>query len=573
MCYRPPSPYLSTMSFIRRIGTARRFRRQRRASAAALVAALALLLASPGWAQDWTYTVRPGDNLWELANQYLHPNIGWQRLQEHNRVEDPRRLAPGSTLRFPVAWLRVQPASARVVAVHGRVLGHRADGSEPFVVERNMELGIGVRLSTQEDSNLTLQFADGSRLLIQGDSEVALDSLSAYGTTGMVDTRMRLQRGRAAGRVIEGNGPGSRFMIETPAATTSVRGTELRVASGDDGTRAVTEVLTGRVAVRNGERDVMVPAGHGTVVETADATPVEPIPLLSAPRLPDLPATVDRIPFELTWPELAGAERYRLQIAPDRWFTTLLHDVVVDGPRATVADLPDGDFVIRVRGIDHHGLEGEDGEHALTVDARPQPPFAVAPRGGDVVRDARLRYRWTRSRSAVAYRFQLARDAAFEDLLIELTGLVDSSVRPVDALEPGDYFWRVGARDADGELGPFGDPLGFTFRRQPPSPQIGTPEVGRKGITFRWSEGDSRQSYRFQLDRSPDFAEPWIDREVDVPEITLPRLGPGTWYMRAQTLDPDGFAGPFSDTQAIDIPCRACQFTAGAIVVLILLAL
>lgn len=561
------------MSFIRRIGTARRFWRQRRLPAAALVAALALLLTSPGWAQDWTYTVRPGDSLWELANRYLNPNIGWQRLQEHNRVDDPRHLAPGSTLRFPIAWLRVQPAGARVVAVHGRVLGHRADGSEPFAVERDMELGVGVRLSTQEDANLTLQFADGSRLLIHGDSEVTLDSLSAYGTTGMVDTRMRLQRGRASGRVIERKGPGSRFVIETPAATTSVRGTEFRVASGDDGTRAVTEVLTGEVAVRGGERDVTVPAGYGTIVEAADAAPVVPLPLLPAPRLRDLPATVDRIPFELTWPELAGAERYRLQIAPDRWFTTLLHDAIVDGPRAAVADLPDGEFVVRVRGIDRHGLEGEDGEHALTVDARPRPPFAVAPHEGDVVRDPRPRYRWTLSQSAVGYRFQLARDAAFEDLLVELTGLVGDSVRPVDALEPGDYFWRIGARSADGELGPFGDPLGFTFRRQPPSPRLEPPELGRKGITFRWAEGDRRRSYRFQLARSPDFAEPRIDRQVDAPEITLPRLRPGTWYMRAQALDPDGFAGPFSDTQTIDVPCRACRVTAGAIIVLILLAL
>lgn len=540
-----------------------------------MLAPAAFLLASATGAQDWIYHVRPGDNLWELANEYLQPEIGWQRLQEYNRITRPRAVQPGSTLRFPIAWLRIQPAGARVVAVHGRVLGQRADGSEPFVVEDDMALGIGVTLSTREDSNLTLQFADGSRLLIQSDSRVTLDTLSAYGSTGMVDTRMRLQRGRASGRVIEEKGPGSRFVVETPAATTSVRGTEFRVASLDEGARALAEVLAGSVTIRDGEREVLVPAGHGALVDAAGVTPAVPLPLLPAPALPDLPTSFQHFPLELAWPALAGAEGYRIQIAPDRWFTSLLHDATVDAPHATVAELPDGAFVVRVRGIDRRGLEGEDAERALVVAARPQPPFAIAPRDGDVVREERPRYAWTTSPSAVAYRFQLARDAEFRDPLADLSGLTATAVRPADALVPGEYFWRVGARGADGDLGPFGDPLRFIFRPEPESPQIeiDTATMGRTGMTFRWQAGEPGQGYRFQLARTADFAEPLVDRQVDESEITVARPRPGTWYMRAQTLDADGTAGPFGDTQTIDVPCRACHITSGAIVVLILLAL
>ena len=85
-----------------------------------MVAAL-LFSAFPLLAQDWTYRVRPGDTLWDLGSRYLKPSVPWQHLQSHNRVSDPYRLPPGSQLRFPVAWLAVQPVPARVLALRGSV--------------------------------------------------------------------------------------------------------------------------------------------------------------------------------------------------------------------------------------------------------------------------------------------------------------------------------------------------------------------------------------------------------------------------------------------------------------------
>jgi hypothetical protein len=45
-------------------------------------------------------------------------------------------------------------------------------------------------------SAATVQFADGSRMLVQADSALTLDSMSAYHTTGMVDSTMRLHHVR-----------------------------------------------------------------------------------------------------------------------------------------------------------------------------------------------------------------------------------------------------------------------------------------------------------------------------------------------------------------------------------------
>src|SRR5690606_2617272 len=68
-----------------------------------------LQTAAPVRAAEWQYRVRPGDTLWDLAALHMKHAVDWRRLQAHNRIADPYRLPPGTRLRFPVEWLRVQP--------------------------------------------------------------------------------------------------------------------------------------------------------------------------------------------------------------------------------------------------------------------------------------------------------------------------------------------------------------------------------------------------------------------------------------------------------------------------------
>lgn len=47
--------------------------------------------------------IRPGDTLWEIADRVLGDPLRWREILEANRgrVDDPRRLAPGTVLRVP----------------------------------------------------------------------------------------------------------------------------------------------------------------------------------------------------------------------------------------------------------------------------------------------------------------------------------------------------------------------------------------------------------------------------------------------------------------------------------------
>jgi hypothetical protein len=189
--------------------------------------------------------------------------VRWQQLQQHNRIDNPYRLPPGQLLRFPISWLRTEPAPARVLSVRGKVELSGADGSASRAIQAGEQLHIGDTVQTEGESSVTLEFADASRLQLREYSRLRLDQLSRYGHTGMVDTRLRLQQGRASNRVTPARGPASRYIIDAPTATSSVRGTVFRVSAGDTGCRA-TEVLQGKVQVGNTHGQRMVQPGQAT---------------------------------------------------------------------------------------------------------------------------------------------------------------------------------------------------------------------------------------------------------------------------------------------------------------------
>lgn len=532
--------------------------------------AISLLLASlPAFAEDWSYRVRPGDTIWDLAGEYLKPDVSWKRLQEHNRIANPYQLPPGSTLRIPLAWLHRQPAKARVLAVRGSATAV-ANGRNA-AIRQGMSLGSGALLKTSPDASLSLQFADGSRLLLLGDSELLLDRLTRFGRSGMADTRLRLQRGRIANDVQPTRGPAASFIVDTPSASSAVRGTHFRVEAADARTR--TEVLEGRVAVSSRSRaSALVSRGYGTVVADGQAN-IKPVALLPAPDLRRVAPRHVRTRPELAWPAVDGARAYRVEVSQDRRFGTLLADVETPTPSIVLPPLDEGGYFLRVRAVADNGLQGLDATTPLNVDGQPEAPYTIAPIAASVIRTPDVAFSWTQAPAAKRYQYEVAANADFSPLLAQAT--VDDGTSVQLPLPPGDYLWRIRSIDGSGKAGPYSDALAFTVRPMAEVTHIDSsaPEQDRRQVTFRWAAGQPGQRYRFQMSRSPDFTSPQVDKVVDQAEITLPKLRSGTWYLRAQTIDVDGFEGPFPPPQIVEVPCRLCRIGAGAGALLILLAL
>lgn len=527
--------------------------------------------ASQAAAQDWTYRIRPGDTLWDLSGEYLKPGIPWQKLQSHNQISNPYQLPPGSTLRFPLAWLYTQPAKARVIAVHGQATASTPADGHASAVTQDMQLGIGTLLRTGKDSSLSLEFADGSRLLLQADSELHLDHMSRYGKSGMVDTRLRLQRGRITNTIKPSPGSAPGFIVETPNASSAVRGTKFRMDAATENTK--TEVVEGSVAVSAGRNGTLVRKGYGTVVAAGQTAPIRAVHLLPAPDLSTVPAKVNGLRARVQWPPVEGATRYRVEVSGSGQFEILLVDIEAAEASADLPVLADGQYFLRVRAKDAQGLEGHDASAAFVAEALPEPPFAIAPVHGSVVRDAQPEFRWANAADAAGYRLELADNPSFEGATALDTTADRNSLRVTQAMAPGQYYWRIASDAGNGRQGPFSDPLTFTLRPLVEAGEIGLETGDAREVTFRWRSGAPGQTYRFQLSRTPDFARPRVDQHVAQAQITLPRLPAGTWYLRAQAIDSDGHEAPFPPAQSVQVPCRTCQALVGAGALLILLVL
>lgn len=529
-----------------------------------------LSTAFPTLAQDWTYRVRPGDTLWDLGGRYLKPSVPWEQLQAHNRVVDPYRLPPGSQLRFPVAWLAVQPAPAHVLATRGKVQFGDAGQSALHDVTEGQQLTIGHHLVTGADASVTIAFADQSRLQLRENSRLRLDQLSRYGRTGMVDTRLRLEQGRTSNRVTPAKGPASRYIIDAPTATSSVRGTVFRVSAGEPGHSASTEVLEGRVQVGNRRGERLVSRGQATRSASADARPAAAEALLPPPLLASAHLRLDTLPAQLAWSAVPQAAHYRVEVVRADQPEILLFARQTDATTLTLPDLPPGNLRLLVRAISAEGVEGLDAEHDFEVRDQPVAPLTVRPVNQETVNSARPRFEWSQVGLARSTVLQVARDAQFLDPLLEQESR-GTHLRAGQDLAPGDYFWRVASRDDNGHRGRFGQPVALTVTDAPIDPALQPPQAAKGQLTLRWQAGEPGQRYRVQLDRRGDFSRPLLDREVAQPEVSLKRPWRGTLHVRVQYIDEDGYAGAFSPAQQIALPCRTCYGVGGGALLLWLL--
>ena len=335
----------------------------------ALVLLLAMCLARPAAAGEeyWEYTFRPGDSIWNIAEQYTTSVNNWVEIQRLNGIGrgSDRRIPPGTTILIPVSMLKQQPVPAIVIAVSGAARLVRADGGEK-AVEKGDRVYSGDSVVTDENQGLRIQFADQSELQVLANSVVVFDKLSHHKDTGMVDTRVRLNSGRVK-TWVEKLKPESRYEIRTPAAVTAVRGTVFRLASTIEVSR--TEVTEGTVAVAAGDAQREVPSGYGILAQKDKPLP-EPVKLLPAPELSGNLSSESGV-LKITWNGLDGAESYRYQLAADEDFDEVVADGSTEDAGIEIRNLQPGRYYLLVRGVDRFGLEGLDAGSEFDIQ---QPP-------------------------------------------------------------------------------------------------------------------------------------------------------------------------------------------------------
>jgi len=93
---------------------------------------------SHGAEQDATYTIKPGDTLWDLAFSFLGNPFDWQRIWEINPyIKNPDLIYPGDKLAIPGRTARSSGDAAPQNLIPSETLGalQGAEGVSPAVTE------------------------------------------------------------------------------------------------------------------------------------------------------------------------------------------------------------------------------------------------------------------------------------------------------------------------------------------------------------------------------------------------------------------------------------------------------
>lgn len=398
----------------------------------------ALAQQGPPTAPDARYVVKKGDNLYDLGRRYFARPGDYETVRRLNRIPNPRRLQPGSTVVAPYRVLRTVPITAELVAFSGAV--RIEQGGRPVTPRVGLPIVEGMTLSTQVNGFLTVELSDESRMTLPSNSSARVRQLREVPMTGGLLRVFDLDTGRSSTSATPGANPNSRFQIRTPLSVSAVRGTEFRVAALSGG-QATTEVLKGLVGVSGSGAEVAVAETYGVSV-TPDAvgapTPLPPTPKLAHGGRAQEDAVVS---FEIE--PVAQAVAYRLQLANDAGFIDTFAETRTDRTVVTFEGVSDGAYFVRATAIDALGLEGAASNYAFERDLNIlEPGQAAAQKSGKL---RQYLFRWTATgQGARTYRFQLFGEAQATTALVDQPGLEAPQVVLTD-LPPGAYYWRVTA--------------------------------------------------------------------------------------------------------------------------------
>lgn len=493
------------------------------------------------------------DTLIGLSERVFNGPAAWQEIARLNRVRDPNRIVPGQVLRVPIRLMRSTPLPATLVSAVGDVQVNNQPATAGTAI------GEGQSVQTGANGSAVIALADGSRARVPPSSLAEVLASRAYGAsadatnaanTGTFSGALRLLRGSVdvlASKLRRA----TPLEVNTPTAVIGVRGTQYRVSLDAESTTR-SEVLEGQVRLDAASRSVGsdLPAGFGAAIDARALKPV-PTALLAAPDLATVPNRFERPLVRIALP---GETRpLRVQVASDPGFEQVVSDLrVAPGSDVRVAGLADGAWHLRARRIDDLGLEGFDKAVAFTLKARPEPPASNTPRPGSKATVGAVEFAWSPNVEARSARLQLARDAAFAQIVLERDGLT-ANREQLTLSEPGTYFWRLGSVRADGDRGPFGDPQRFEVRALPEPPSGGVADDG-KSLRLAWS-GRAEDTQEVELARDPQFKEIVARAQLKQAQWDLPTPGSGgTYYFRYRSIEPDGFVTPYSATLSIEVP-------------------
>lgn len=209
------------------------------------------------------------------------------------------------------------------------------------------------------------------------------------------------------------------------------------------------------------EDNLIVAATHGTGVYSLTPAELPGSPEAASLAMPpdgSLGITADTT---LSWQPASGAHTYELQLSRDSEFTTPLLFGGIATTSFTVRQLEQGlkTYYWRVRAIGAGGRGPFSSVWTFRTRVGSPDPLLPPTATKDLTNPVLLV--WKAVEGATSYHVQCATTFSFQVPLVEVTHHTDTSYSFIATQSNQRYFWRVSARDADGEGG-FSTRMNFT---------------------------------------------------------------------------------------------------------------
>jgi hypothetical protein len=390
------------------------------------------------------YVVKRGDTLIELGEKYFDRNTSYLAVQKANGIKNAQFMPVGTKLRVSRNLLKYKASTARLIAVRGDVVIVR--GSARSAAASGASLNEGATVRTAGSSFATLSLENGSRVSLPSNSDLKIVRLRKYLIDSSLDYDFDVGRGGAQSKVAPLKNPNDRYVVKTPKAVSAVRGTDFQARYDEASGRDFSEVIEGELAVDlGGGKSTDLPAGNGLAV-TQDGGAIKEA-MLPALDMPYAGKLQNEKVVRIAAPAGLGIKGMRLNIAADAGFVDQVASITTENEAVAVfADLPDGNYFVRIRPISANGIEGLPATYAFKRRLN-----SVSASGGPS--DLGFAFKWLVEGSGILrYHFQLFRDKPDGIAMVDETGLKEPQISLSD-LPAGDYYWRVASvQYADGEV-------------------------------------------------------------------------------------------------------------------------
>ncbi len=295
------------------------------------------------------------------------------------------------------------------------------------------------------------------------------------------------------------------------------------------------------------------------------------LPARPALLTPTNAATNVLLPPTATWDTTTAANTYRMQVASDTNFAS----VVVDDSSLTVPTKQlntlsyGAKYFWRVRGKNSNGI----GRYSLinsftTAVQAPTTPVLVSPANAATGQDTLLTFVWNMSTGAATYRLVIATDTTFGSGIFLNDSTVTDTTRVVHGLALGTkYFWHVSAKNTGGTSTFSAARSLTTITGVPVAPTLLSPAASAVdqpvSLTLQWSKTTPvALTYRVQVSTDQTFASSLVVDDSTVVDTTkvvsgLQHSTQYFWRVRGANATGNGPYSPARDFTTVLAPPAA----------------